>query len=185
MAIRNGDRAKNDLFTSLYEKYYRRIVSFYVRSFDLSRDDAKELAQDVFVRFYEGMDQYRGEAEWTFLERTARHLVYNRYRSGKTKKRNADLVGLDDLKFGSGPAGEEPNYEARQEELLRKKALHEAIAALPPGQRQAMDLRMQGFSYEEIAVALRTSADAVKSRIRDAKKLLSRRLGGTFPEDGE
>jgi len=185
MAIRRGDGAKNDLFTAMYDKYYRRIVAFYVRAFHLSYEDAKELAQDAFVRFYEALDEYRGDAEWAFLEETARNVAYNRIRSGKTRKRSVDLVDLDDPKFGSGPAGEEPNYAAQQEEALQKKALYEAIDGLPPGQRQAMNLRMQGFSYEEIAVALRTTVDGVRTRIRDAKKLLMRRLGGTFPEDEE
>jgi RNA polymerase sigma-70 factor, ECF subfamily len=185
MAIRKSDSARNDLFTALYKKYYRRIVAFYVRAFHLSYEDAKELAQDAFVRFYEAMDEYRGDAEWAFFEKIARNVAYNRIRSGKTKKRSVDLVDLDDPQFGSGPAGDEPNYAARQEEMLQKKALYEAIADLPPGQRQAMNLRMQGFSYEEIAVALRTTADGVRTRIRDAKKLLSRRLGGAFPEDEE
>ena len=182
MAIRKGDGAKNDLFTALYNKYYRRIVAFYVRAFHLSYEDAKELAQDAFVRFYEAMDEYRGDAEWAFFEKIARNVVYNRIRSRKAKKRSVDLVDLDDPKFGSGPAGDEPNYAALQEGALRKKALYEAIADLPPGQRQAMNLRMQGFSYDEIAIALRTSADGIRTRIRDAKKLLSRRLGATFPE---
>lgn len=180
MTIRNGDSDREERFKSMYQKYYRRIIRFYVRSFHLSEEDAEELAQDAFVRFYEALAKYRGDAEWGYLKTIAHHIAYNRIRNSLTKKRQAPTVEIDDPNFRDGPA-----TPATQETLLLRKQLREHIAALPAGQRQCIYLRLDGFEYKEIADALRITMDAVKSRIRDAKRLLGVRLGGKLLEGDE
>jgi len=179
---------KDDRFRTLYQKYYRRVVRFYTRSFHLTEEDAEELAQDAFLRFYQAMDEYRGDAEWAFFETIARNVAYNRIRSQKTAKRSAKLVEIDDPEFTHEPAAPaEPDYAQREEEARRNKRLHDAIASLPTGQRECIQLRLDDFQYDEIAKFLGLSLDAVKSRLRDAKKILRARLGDeqTLPEDEE
>lgn len=178
MTIGNGNGGRDELFRSMYEKYYRRIVWFYVRSFHMSEEDAQDLAQDAFVRFYEAIADYRGDAEWAFLEEIARNVAYNKIRATLAKKRHAPMVDLDDPSFRRGPVAPD-----NPEKALLRKQLYEQIAALPPGQRQSMLLWLEGFEYKEIASALRITMDAVKSRIRDGKKLLKLRLGVQLPED--
>jgi RNA polymerase sigma-70 factor (ECF subfamily) len=187
MAIRNGGKGRdNELFRSLYDKYYRRIIRMYVYAFRLREEDAEELAQDVFVRFYEAMDDYRGEAEWALLETIARNVALNRIRSLGTAKRSGKTVPIDDPKeFTEPQAPAEPDYAERQHEALRRKRLHDAVALLPAGQRQCMQLWLEDFKYEEIARTLRITVDAVRSRLRDAKRELRARLGVTLPEDEE
>ena len=180
MTIRNGDGGRDELFKSMYEKYYRRIVWFYVRSFHLSEEDAMDLAQDAFVRFYEAIADYRGEAEWAFLEVIARNVAYNDIRRVLAKKRHAPMVDLDDPNNRRGLAASD-----NPEKALLRKQLYEQIAVLPSGQRQCMLLWLEGFEYKEIATTLHITMDAVKSRIRDAKKLLKQRLGGKLLEDDE
>lgn len=180
---RGGDD-RDERFQSLYRKYYRRVVRFYVIAFRLAEEDAQELAQDAFLRFYEAMDEYRGDAEWAYLEKIARRVGYNRIRARSTGKRNADTVPIDDPNFNHEPAAPEgPDLAERQQTEIRRRQLYEAIKALPPGQRQCILLQLQDYTYEEIATALRITEDAVKSRIRDARKLLGIRLGTPFPED--
>jgi len=186
MLKRNGHGDRDERFRSLYQKYYWRIVKFYMRAFRFCQDDAEELAQESFLRFYEAMDEYRGDAEWAFFESIARNVAYNRIRSGNTLKRNAKTVDIDDPDFNHDPpAPEEPDYATRQEAALRHRRLHEAIEELPRGQRQCVQLWLDDFSYLEIGKALLVSIDSVKSRLRDAKKELRARLGddGAFPEE--
>jgi len=188
MTIGNGGH-RDERFKTLYQKYYRRMIGFYVRAFRFAEEDAEELAQEAFLRFYEAMDEYRGDAEWAFFESIARNVAYNRIRSKKTQKRNARTVDIDDpeLTRNEPPAPEEPDYAERQEAVLRRKLLYDAISELPAGQRQCVKLWLDDFRYGEIAKALRISVDAVKSRLRDAKRLLRARLGdeGILPEDEE
>ena len=65
---------------------------------------------------------------------------------------------------------------AREEEALRRKQLHDAIAALPEDQRHVIQLWMDGFHYAVIAKVLGVRVDAVKSRLRDAKRHLGQNL---------
>jgi RNA polymerase sigma-70 factor, ECF subfamily len=178
--------SKYERFKSLYQKYYWRVVRFYVQSFRLSQEDAEDLAQEAFLRFYEAMDEYRGDAEWAFFETIARNVAYNKIRSQKTAKRGAKTVSIDDPDLKHDPAApDEPDYAERQHDALRKQRLRDAITALTPGQRECVQLRLDDFTYEEIAKILRISVDAVKSRLRDAKKILRERLGDgdDLPED--
>jgi RNA polymerase sigma-70 factor (ECF subfamily) len=187
MTIRNGGKGRdNELFRSLYEKYYRRMIRMYVYAFRLPEEDAEELAQEAFIRFYEAMDEYRGEAEWAFLETIARRVAFNRIRSLATAKRGAKTVAIDDPKEFTEPAAPAgPDYAERQMEAMRRKQLHDAIETLPSGQKLCVQLLLDGFKYEEIARTLRITLDAVRSRLRDARRELRSRLGITLPEDEE
>ena len=178
MTIQNGAEHRDQRFEAIYRKFYARVWRFY-RSFSVSEEEAHDLAQDAFKRFYENFAQYRGEAEWSYLETIARNVLFNWVRARRTAKRNAPMVEIDDpeLVFDP-PAPEEPDYADRQEEEQRRTRLRRAVAELPQGQRECLRLRIQGFTYEQIAATLRITLDAVKSRLRDAKKHLRDRLGG-------
>jgi RNA polymerase sigma-70 factor (ECF subfamily) len=176
----------SERFKSLYQKYYRRVVRFLVRAFHLSEEDAEDLAQESFLRFFEAMDEYRGEAEWAFLETIARRVAFNKIRSLRSFKRSAMTVDIDDPNNGVEPAAPAaPDYADQQEAVMHRKLLSSAIAALPDGQRQCMQLWLDDFTYDQIAMILRVSMDSVKSRLRDAKKALRARLGDedSLPED--
>lgn len=174
---------RDDWFEALYRKYFGRVYRYYRRC-GVGDDEAQDLAQDVFKRFYEAMDRYRGEAEWAFLETIALNVLRNYVRARKTAKRNANVVDLDDPDFNDEPAAPQtPDYAERQHEAIRSQKLHEAIADLSPGQRQCMKLWLDDLQYNEIADALRITVDAVKSRLRDAKRILSNRLGDKLREE--
>ena len=168
---------RDERFEAIYRRLYARVYRFY-RSCGVSDEEAHDLSQDAFKRFYEKFDLYRGEAEWSYLETIARNVLYNWVRAQKTVKRSAAMVEIDDpeLVFDP-PAPEQRDYADEEEARLRRKRLKEALAALPQGQRECLRLRIQGLTYEQIAAALRITVDAVKSRLRDAKRHLRKQLG--------
>jgi RNA polymerase sigma-70 factor, ECF subfamily len=171
---------REERFKALYARYFRRVVWLYVRGFRLAEEDAKDLAQDAFLRFFESLDDYRGEAEWAFLETIARRVAFNDIRSRGTARRGggAHHAALDDIPPGREPAAPpEPDYADRETARLARKRIREAITELTPGQQQCVNLWTEGFKYKQIASILGISVDAVKSRLRDAKKHLQKRLG--------
>jgi RNA polymerase sigma-70 factor (ECF subfamily) len=179
MTIGFGGGDRDARFEAMYRKHFARVFRS-LRAFGVADGEAQDLAQETFKRIFESFDQYRGEAEWSFIEITARRVLYNWVRSGNTAKRKADLVEIDDPDFQYEPvAAAEPDYADRQEEAMRKARLREAVAELSPIQRECLRLWVQGFKYTEIATILKTSVDAVKSRLRDAKKFLRERLGSS------
>jgi len=171
---------KTERFQALYQKYYRRMVKFYTGSaFHLSEEDAMDLAQDAFVKFYEALDEYRGDAEWAYLEMIARNVGYNRIRSRSTAKRGRGLdVSLDDVSAKLEPAApQQPDYADREAARFLLKRLRDALAELTPAQQQAVKLWADGLKYKQIASILNITLDAVRSRLRDAKRQLQERLG--------
>ena len=177
----------DDVFRSLYGRYYARMLRYFRRVFRVSEADAEELTQDSFVRLYKTMHEYRGEAEWALLETIARNVGYNRVRSLTTIKRGAVRPeSLNDPEsFRNDPPAPQADPVERMIASERTTRLRQAIAALPAGQRQCLQFWLDGWTYDEIAKTLRISLDAVKSRIRDAKRLLRERLGdeGVLPEE--
>jgi RNA polymerase sigma-70 factor, ECF subfamily len=167
-------------FKALYAKYFRKVVAMYVRAFRIPEEDAKDLAQDAFLRFFEALDDYRGDAEWAFLETIARNVAYNNIRSRSAARRGggAHHLALEDIPPGREPAAaSKPDYADREAGKFIRKRVREAVAELTPGQQQCVNLWAEGFKYKQIASILGISVDAVKSRLRDAKKHLKKRLG--------
>lgn len=177
--MRNHGGGDHELFRSLYGRYYARMLRYFRRVFRVSDADAEELAQESFLRFYQAMHEYRGEAEWALLETIARNVAFNRVRSQTTIKRGAVRPrSLGDLEASrEEPVAAQADPVAHMIDAERRTRLQRAIAALPNGQQQCLRLWLDDWSYEEIARTLRISLDAVKSRIRDAKRLLRERLG--------
>lgn len=170
-------------FQDLFNRYYRSVFAYLVGC-GFPRDQARELAQEVFLRVYRGMDQYRGEAEWTFLQKTARNLVYNEIRDRKTQKRAGVVVSFEDLPYqtakdpwtGQAPPSPEEDLLEREETAQQQKRLREAIAELPEGIRQCLLLRLSGLKYRQIQQRMSISMDTVKSRLHEARNKLRARL---------
>ena len=186
MTTAKGAGDRDGQFEAIYRKNYARVWRFF-RASRISDDEAHDLAQDVFQRFFEAWESYRGEAVWAYLEKTALNLLSNRARARKTAKRTGTHVEIDDPQQLIEPvAPQGPDYAEREQMAIRLKSLRDAIAALPEGQRECQLLRLSDLSYDEIAAALGITLDAVRSRLRDAKKQLRAKLGADLlPEDDQ
>ncbi len=168
----------DERFEAIYRKHYARAWRYF-RTNSISDDEAHDLSQDTFKRLYERMGQIRNDDPWPFLATIAKTILLNRVRARLTQKRSAPMVEIDDpdLLFAEPAAPAEPDYADRQDEEARWNRVRTAVASLPPGQRACLRLWIQGFQYDEIAKTLGISIDAVKSRLRDAKRDLRARLG--------
>lgn len=172
-----GNGSNNDRFEETYRNYYGRVLRYY-RSCRIADDEASDLAQDTFKRLWERWSTIRGEDPWPFLKQIARSILLNYIRASKTQKRKAPLVEIDDPElFVDPPAPQEQSYEDREDEQMRREALYRAFHELPKGQQECLRLQLKDFSYDEIQKTLGITPDAVKSRIRDAKRSLRERLG--------
>jgi RNA polymerase sigma-70 factor (ECF subfamily) len=90
--FRAGER--NVSFTMLVERYQKRIYLSARRMAGGNHDEADDIAQETFVKMYEALDGFRGEAKlYTWLYRIMMNAVIHRTRKKKT--RNA--VNLDDV----------------------------------------------------------------------------------------
>ena len=178
MIIVDGNGPYDERFEAIYRKHYARVY-WYFRKNNIADDEAHDLAQDAFKRLYERMSRIRNDDPWPFLQAIARTILLNRVRARQTQKRSATLIALDDpdLVLPEPAAPAERDYAERQAEEALWERVRSAVASLPPGQRDCLRLWIEDLKYNEIAKILGITLDAVRSRLRDAKRYLREQLG--------
>ncbi len=145
-----------------------------------NKEDAEDVAQDVFLEVYRRLPEFRGEARLsTWIHRITVNHSLDAIRREKRKKRLGSvrqLIGLQDLyEDPAGPGQLEPDQALENEE--RQALLYEAIRQLPEKQQTALVLtQLQGFSYQEGAEIMRISLPGIESLIFRAKQGLKKRL---------
>jgi len=177
MMIVDGGGPHDERFETVYRKHYAR-VWHYFRANRIADDEAHDLAQDTFKRVFEHFGGIRNDDPGAFIATVARTILLNRIRTRGTLKRSGTMIDLDDpeLLF-EPPAPPEPDYAEQATREAQLVLVRDAMATLPDGQRQCLRLWIEGFKYDEIAKILGTTTDAVKSRLRDAKRALRAQLG--------
>jgi RNA polymerase sigma factor (sigma-70 family) len=156
-------------FERLYSSYYSRLCAFLVSTgYDAS--DARDLAQDVFVRIYRNVDAYREGSDWPYLKTVASRLALNRMRDQNAQKRDGITTPLDDITPNVPDTRTPPDDAVIDREL--KQQLHRAIDNLSPRNRESLLLYLAGYSYNEITQLLGISLPALKSRIHGAREAL-------------
>lgn len=152
--------------------------------FARNREDADDLAQEVFIQVHGSLGRFRREADLsTWIYRIAVNTSLSFLRRSKRRKRLAALRSL----FGPegrevvvpAPRLEEPQHRLEEEE--RKRILAWAVDRLPEGQRTAITLdRYEGFDHQEIAAIMGLSVPAVEALLHRAKERLRKDLAGYF-----
>jgi RNA polymerase sigma-70 factor (ECF subfamily) len=128
------------------------------------RREAEELAQDAWVRAWERLGSFRGDATFgTWMHRLTVNLLLDRRRSdARWKKR---LVSIDD-EGREEPAAVTAPAGARLD-------LERAVRTLPDGARVVFLLHeVDGYKHREIADRLGVAVGTVKAQLHRARKLL-------------
>ena len=190
--VRRVQRGDKGAFDALVLKYQHKIVKLVMR---YVRDvaDAQDVAQEVFIKAYRALPQFRGDsAFYTWLYRiainTAKNALAARDRSPVSYE--LDLQGNDESPdlVGRLRDPETPEGLALTEEI--RNTVNSAIEALPEDLRTAIVLReLEGLSYEEIAQTMDCPVGTVRSRIFRAREAIDKKLRPIFdgglgrPED--
>lgn len=154
---RAGDQ---NAFRALYERTVGRVYAVCLR---LTADPAlaEELTQDVFVQVWRRLDTFRGDSAFTtWLHRVTVNQVCSDRRAEGRRMRRRQMLGLDRPNQITPAPG-------------RAIDLEHAIAALPPGARQAFVLHdVEGYSHEEIARMNGRTPGTIKAQLFRARRLL-------------
>jgi RNA polymerase sigma-70 factor, ECF subfamily len=160
-------------FERLYQRFFDRAVA-YVMSLGVAREDARDLAQETFVRVYRSMEQYRGEAEWGYIQTTARRLTLNKFRDDLAQKRKVSMALTTEEELANVA-----DRKLSPEQLaVVHQSLDRALAAvdeLPEEKRDCVLWFLGGYTYSEMAQILGVSEVTVKSRLHEARHDLKRK----------
>ena len=160
-----GDR---QAFERLYRTHSSRVYSLCTRMSG-SRTKGEELTQDVFVRTWEKLPQFRGESAFsTWLHRLAVNVVLNARKTEGKQASRTDETDVGDERWDEG---------ARAPIYIERMDLADAIAKLPAGARKVFVLHdIEGFKHEEIAEMCGITSGGSKAQLHRARLLLREAL---------
>ena len=154
-------------FERLYRTHVARIHSLTRRM--LSTQEADEVTQDIFVRTWQKLGQFRGDSAFsTWLHRLAVNVVIERRRSFaiQRERMSDDPEALDLLTVAPARADLKVDFES-------------AIEQLPPGARDIFVLHdVEGYKHREIAVMLGIATGTSKRQLHRARMLMRQHLSG-------
>ena len=165
--VKAGDEQS---FALLLQRYRSPLVNFLYRMVR-NREQAEDLAQEVFIRVYRARADYVPSAKFTtWLFRIATNLALNSLRDTRHQRME---ISLDAPVTADAEDGDErtldvadkhPDIEQHLVEETRKAMIKHAIDKLPEKQRAAVLLhKYQELDYREIAKILSCSESALKS----------------------
>jgi RNA polymerase sigma-70 factor, ECF subfamily len=173
-------RARDEhAFNQLVRQYERRVYGLLLRLIG-RRDEAEDLAQEVFVQVFKAIGGFRGEAKLsTWIFRIAVNLTKNRtkYLARRRTDSQDRFEAMGEEVPLDGANGATLAVIARPDELVSGMQLQaiveKAIAELEPEFREVLILRdVEDMTYEEIAEITGLADGTVKSRIHRARTQL-------------
>jgi RNA polymerase sigma factor (sigma-70 family) len=163
--VAGGGDVRTDL-DEVFRRHYQLVVGVAARMLG-SRDQAEDVAQDVFLSFGRSSVP-QGEARG-WLSVAAAHTALNLLRSRRRRVSREGIVAAD----GDSVVSDVAEAVVTAEDRSRVRT---ALARLPRQQAVALVLRHSGLSYAEVAAALDLSPGSVGTTVRRAESALRKEL---------
>jgi RNA polymerase sigma-70 factor, ECF subfamily len=145
-----------------------------------NREDAEDIAQEVFVEVYHSLSSFRGDAKLsTWIYRIAVTKSLDFVRKKKRKKRFGQIKQIFGVKeeVENVPANGNSNPQQKIETEERAQVLKITVDSLAENQKIAITLsKYEGLSYKEISEVMGTTVSAVESLIHRGMKNLKKKL---------
>jgi RNA polymerase sigma factor (sigma-70 family) len=175
--VLNGDHQSYSILVQRYQSYVFTISLRYVKS----REDAEEVAQDVFVKAYRSLADFKGTAKfstWLYTITTTTCISFLR-------KKKLEVHSLDNEKVFEVADNVDSGMRANQiEQKSKVNMVNEAIKMLSPDDAQIIVLFYKGEqTLEEIAQVLGKEPNAVKVQLHRARGRLKEKMQKYFSEE--
>ena len=175
--VLKGDQSA---YALLLEKYKNYVFTLVLR-FTENREDAEEIAQDVFVKAYRSLADFRGDSKfstWLFTITRTTCLSFLR-------KKKLDIQSLDNERTSIQLENRESGFNANLVEQKSKHAmLNQAIALLSPDDAQVLNLFYKGDqTLEEIGKIMRMDPNTIKVKLHRARQRLKDKLEKYFAHE--
>ncbi len=157
-------------FSKLVSVYSERLY-WQIRKMVLSHDDANDILQDVFIKAWTNIENFRGDAKLsTWLYR----IAINESITFLNKKRNQSNMSLDeDDSFLINTLESDTYFDGDEAQMLLQKA----ILTLPDKQRLVFQMKyFEDMKYDDISEILGTSVGALKASYHHAVKKVEKFL---------
>ena len=173
--IRQASRGSVESYNILVTRWEKRVYNYLLRITG-NREDALDLAQDVFLKAYRNLRKLDDPGRFApWLYRIAHNEAFSLFRK---RKPEVEADGLEPGATGTGiTVGGSSVFP-----IELSLAVSSALGRLSPDQREAVTLKIyQGFKFDEMAEILECPVSTVKSRLYTALELLKAELAPLSP----
>lgn len=178
--INDLKQGKSSAYSKLIDDFQQKVFSTCI-SFVPNKEDAEDIAQEVFVEVFRSIASFHGKSKLsTWIYRITTNKCLEHIRKKNTKKRFAFLQSI----FGNEIPLDKSSYFTEMnhpgiilENKEKSETLFKAIHKLPEAQRVVFTLnKIEGFSYKEISEITEKSVSSIESLLFRAKKNLQKIL---------
>ncbi len=177
--IRRVQRGDASAYNDLILKYEKLVYNFAFR-LTQNHEDANDVAQDAFIRAYNAINSFRGDAAfstWIFRITTNIFLDERKRRKAHPQQSLDEYSSQEEQREGMQVEDTAPQPDEVVIGKDRQRILARAIQSLPDYQRSMVVLyHLQQKSYEEIAEIMNLPLGTVKSRLNRARLALKEKL---------
>ena len=162
-------QGEQNAYAELVKRYQSYVFTLVLRMVK-TREDAEEIAQDVFVKAYRSLADFRGESKFS----TWLYTITNTTSITFLRKKKLEVHSLDNEKVFETADKKDSGFGANLiEQKSRVNMVNEAIAMLGPDDAEIITLFYKAEqSLEEISRILRLETNTVKVRLHRARARL-------------
>jgi RNA polymerase sigma factor (sigma-70 family) len=164
----SGDK---ESFAELFNRYSQKIYLACLAFFNDS-GRAEDATQETFLRAYQNKDRFHEGDYLGWLHRIARNVCIDQWR------RKRPEVSVDGLEEESSVELASPVPDANLQSAVQQ--MYKEIAKLPTAQRRCLELKIEGYSYEETAAKTGLAVEAVRSHLQNGRRTLRLRMQGVL-----
>ena len=172
--VLKGDHNAYATLVNRYNNFVFTIVLRYVKG----REDAEEVAQDVFIKAYKSLSSFKGDSKfstWLYTVTTTTCITFLR-------KKKLEVQSLDNEKVFEAAGEIAGDLSANQiEQKSKVNMVNEAIKMLSPDDAQVIMLFYKGEqTLEEMAKILNKEPNTVKVQLHRARTRLKEKMQKHF-----
>ena len=173
-------KGEQNAYAELVNRYQAYVFTLVLRMIK-SREDAEEVAQDVFIKAYRSLADFRGESKFS----TWLYTIANTTSITFLRKKKLDVHSLDNEKVFEVADSKDSGLRANLvEQKSRVTMVNEAIAMLSPDDAEIITLFYKAEqNLEEISRILRLETNTVKVRLHRARTRLKEKMEKNFSEE--
>ena len=173
-------KGEQNAYAELVSRYQAYVFTLTLRMIK-TREDAEEVAQDVFIKAYRSLADFRGESKFS----TWLYTITNTTCITFLRKKKLEVHSLDNEKVFEVADSKDSGFRANLvEQKSRVNMVNEAIAMLSPDDAEIITLFYKAEqNLEEISKILRLETNTVKVRLHRARTRLKDKMEKNFSEE--
>jgi RNA polymerase sigma-70 factor (ECF subfamily) len=173
-------KGEHNAYALLVARYKSYVFTLTLR-FTKNREDAEEVSQDIFVKAYRSLADFKGTAKFS----TWLYTIVNTTCITFLRKKRLDIRSLDDERTFEVADSQDSGFRANLvEQKSRQNMVNQAIAMLNPDDAEIITLFYKSEqSLEEISQILGVEVNTAKVRLHRARTRLKDKMEKYFTEE--